>query len=50
MIVLPAARVIGEKKAKGLTGQHGFVDRGDLMGQGLDDRSVHSEHRIEEMR
>ena len=47
---LAGARVIGEKKAKGLTGQHGFVDRGDLMGQGLDDRGVHGEHRVEEMR
>ena len=47
---LAGARVIGEKKAKGLTGQHGFVDRGDLMGQWLDDRGVHGEHRVEEMR
>ena len=44
------ARVIGEKKAKALTGQHGFVDRGDLMGQWLDDRGMHGEHRVEEMR
>ena len=44
------ARVIGEKKAKRLTGQHGFVDRGDLMGQRLDDRGMHGEHRVEEMR
>ena len=42
--------VISEKKAKGLTGQHGFVDRGNLMGQRLDDRGVYGEHRIEEMR
>ena len=47
---LPAPGVIGEKKAKGPTGQHGFVDRGDLMGQRLDDRGMHGEHRVEEMR
>ena len=47
---LAGARVIGEKKPKGLTGQHGFVDRSDLMGQRLDDRGVHGEHRVEEMR
>ena len=32
-----------------LTGQHGFVDRGDLMGQRLDDRGV-PRARVEEMR
>ena len=47
---LAGTRVIGEKKAKGLTWQHGFVDRGDLMGQWLDDRGVHGQHRVEEMR
>ena len=47
---LAGARVIGEHKAKRLTGQHGFVDRGDLMGQRLDDRGVHGEQRVEEMR
>ena len=47
---LAGTRVIGEKKAKRLTGQHGFVDRGNLMGQRLDDRGVHGKHRVEEMR
>ena len=47
---LAGARVIGEHKAKRLTGQHGFVDRRDLMGQRLDDRGVHGEQRVEQMR
>ena len=46
---LAGARVVGEQEAKGLPGQHGFVDRGDLMRQRLDDRSVHGEHGVEEM-
>ena len=47
---LAGARIIREKESKRLTGQHGFVDRSDLVGQRLDDRGVHGEHRIEEMR
>ena len=47
---LAGARIIREKESKRLTGQHGFVDRGDLVGQRLDDRGVHGKHRIEEMR
>ena len=31
-------------EAKGLPGQHGFVDGGDLMRQRLDDRRVDREH------
>ena len=46
---LAGTRVIGEKKAKRLTGQHGFVDRGDLMGQWLDNRGMYGEQRVEEM-
>ena len=46
---LARARVIGEQEAEGLPGQHGFVDRGDLMRQRLDDRRVHGEHGVEEM-
>ena len=46
---LAGARVIGEQEAKGLPGQHGFVDRGDLMRQRLDDRGAHGEHGVEEM-
>ena len=46
---LAGARVVGEQEADGLPGQHGFVDRGDLMRQRLDDRRVHGEHGVEEM-
>ena len=46
---LAGARVVGEQEAQGLPGQHGFVDRGDLVRQRLDHRRVHGEHGIEEM-
>ena len=46
---LAGSRVVGEQEAKRLSGQHGFVDRGDLMRQRLDDRRVHREHGVEEM-
>ena len=46
---LAGAGVVGEQEAQGLPGQHGFVDRGDLVRQRLDDGRVHREHGVEEM-
>ena len=46
---LAAARVVGEEKAEGLAGQHGLVDRSDLVGKGLDQGGVNREKGIEEV-
>ena len=47
---LAGAGVVGEQKAQGLARQHGFVDGGDLVRQRLEQRGVHREQRVEEVR
>ncbi len=47
---LPGAGVVGEQEAQRLPGQHGLVDRGDLVRQRIDHRGVDGEHGVEEVR
>ena len=47
---LAGAGVVGEQEAQRLARQHGFVNRGDLVRQWLDDRGVDRQHRIEQVR
>ena len=47
---LAGAGVVGEQKAQRLARQHGFVDGGNLVQQRLDQRGVHREQRVEQMR
>lgn len=47
---LACARVICEQEAQWLPWQHLLVDRRDLVRQRVDDRGVHREDRIEQMR
>ena len=46
---LARAGVIGKDKTQGLTGQHGFIDGGDLMRQRLHVGGMHSHHGIEKV-
>ena len=43
------ARIVGEQKTKRLPGQHGFVDRRDLVGERVHARRMHREHRVEQV-
>ena len=47
---LAGAGVVGEQEAQRLARQHRLVDRRDLVRQRLDQRGVHREHRIEQVR
>jgi hypothetical protein len=47
---LAGAGVVRQEKAQRLARQHGFVDRGDLVRQRINERGVHRQHGIEEMR
>jgi hypothetical protein len=47
---LARARIVGQQEAQRLTRQHRLVDRGDLVRQRLDERGVHGEHGIEQVR
>ena len=42
--------VVGQHKAQGLAGQHGFVHGGNLMGQRLYVGGVHRHHGVEQVR
>ncbi len=46
---LAGAGVVGQQKAQRLARQHRFVDRGDLVREGLDERCVNGQQRVEEM-
>ena len=46
---LASAGIIGEQEAQGLACEHRLVDRRDLMGQRLDQRGMHRQHRVEEV-
>jgi hypothetical protein len=47
---LPCPGIVGEEEPEGLPGQHGLVDGGDLVRKGLDERGVHRENGVEEVR
>ena len=47
---LAGTGVVGEQEAQRLARQHRFVDGGDLVRQRLDDRRMHRQHRIEQVR
>ena len=47
---LAGAGVVGQQEAQRLARQHGLVDGGDLVRQRLDQRGVHGQHRIEQVR
>jgi hypothetical protein len=44
------AGIVGQQKPQWLTGQHCFIHCRNLVWQRLNDRRVHRQHRIEEMR
>ncbi len=46
---LAGAGVVGQQKAQRLARQHGLVDRGDLVRQGIDDGGVHRQDRVEQV-
>ncbi len=46
---LAGARVVGEEEAQGRAGQHGLVDGGDLVGEGLDVGGVYGQQGVEEV-
>ena len=43
------AGVVGQQEAEGLAGEHGFVDGGDLVGEGIDEGGVDGEDGVEEV-
>src|SRR6266851_1112070 len=45
---LAGAWVVGEEKAQRLAREHLAVDRGDLMGEGVYQRSMNREQRVEQ--
>jgi hypothetical protein len=47
---LAGAGIVGQQKAQRLARQHRLVDRGDLVRQRIDQRGVHRQHRVEQMR
>ena len=47
---LARARIVGEQEPQRLTRKHRLVDGRDLVRQRLDERRMHGQHRIEEMR
>ena len=47
---LARPRIIGEQEAQRLTREHGLVDGRDLVRQRFDERRMHGEHRVEQMR
>jgi len=42
--------VIREQETQRLPGQHGLIDGGDLVRQGLDQRRMYSHHRVKQVR
>ena len=46
---LASTGVIGQQEAQRLTGEHGLVDSGDLVGQWFDKGGMDGQYRIEEM-
>jgi hypothetical protein len=48
MMVLPAPGS-SARRTERLTGQHRFIDSGDLVGQRLDQRGVHGEYGVEKV-
>src|SRR5690606_6334569 len=46
---LARARVVREQEAQGLAGQHCLVHRRDLVWQGLDQRGMDSQDRVEQV-
>ena len=46
---LAGTGIVGQKETQRLPGQHGLVDRGDLMGKGFDERSVNGQHRVKQV-
>lgn len=47
---LSRAGIVGEQEAQGLAPQHGFIDGGDLVREGLDGGRVDGDVRVEEER
>jgi hypothetical protein len=47
---LAGARVVRQQEAQRLARQHGLIDGGDLVRQRIDDRGVHRQHRVEQVR
>ena len=50
MIVLSPSRIVRQQESQWLPGKHTLIDSCNLVREGIDQRSVNRQHRVEEVR